>query len=149
MRKCRSENHERNRGAQTKEEANYSNRLRCAEPVFGITEIAPHIQLVSAATEKSYSRAPPGVLKVAERKKFEKLVVPKQKPTTSCLLPENLHAAGSEKHTRCRTHAPHNLKCLRIDFVSIAACVVQRVCVACVRLHILDQWFSEAQLALP
>ncbi|KAH0906205.1 hypothetical protein HID58_038032, partial [Brassica napus] len=102
-----SENHERNRGAQTKEEANYSNRLRCAEPVFGITEIAPHIQLVSAATEKSYSRAPPGVLKVAERKKFEKLVVPKQKPTTSCLLPENLHAAGSEKHTRCRTHAPH------------------------------------------
>ncbi|KAG5375247.1 hypothetical protein IGI04_039843, partial [Brassica rapa subsp. trilocularis] len=60
--------------------------------VFGITEIAPHIQLVSAATEKSYSRAPPGVLK---------------KPTTSCLLPENLHAARSEKHTRCRTHAPH------------------------------------------
>ncbi|CAF1753357.1 hypothetical protein Bca4012_044361 [Brassica carinata] len=73
MKKCRSENHKRNRGAQTKEEANYSNRLRCAElvfgiTVFGITEIALHIQLVSAATEKFYSRAPPGVLKVAERK---------------------------------------------------------------------------------
>ena len=45
---------------------NCTHPFGCGPP--NLTSIAPHIQLVSAATEKSYSRAPPGVLKVAERK---------------------------------------------------------------------------------